>query len=153
MGKNLERLLVHLRKTFLILLNEVRSRHPLVFPKKFLHYLPGVYQPLRWFPGIFILWASCPFHKVAEFFKLFIYSSNLSLIGDYLTLYNFSNLPFHVAFDVFGFPRRFFSVRSIGDLIWFKHWYVKDWVDFPAWRDIEFESSVSSFFEDFEWSI
>ena len=30
---------------------------------------------------------------------------------------------------------------------------MKDWVNFPAWRDIEFESSVSSFFEDFEWSI
>ena len=93
-GKNLEPLLVLLRKTFLILLKQVRSWPPPVFAMEFVHYFPGVYQPLRWFAGVFILSASCPFHKVAGFFKLFIYSSNLSRIVDYFTFYDGFNLPF-----------------------------------------------------------
>ena len=74
-------------------------------------------------------------------------------MGDYFTLHDFLNLPFYVAFDIFRFPWRLFSVRSIRYFVRFAQLHVKDRVNFPAWRDIKFQISLVSFFEHFEWSI
>ena len=143
--KNHESLLSHLLKTFLILLNQVWLRHSWVFPLKIFHNFPGIYQPLQWFTGILIIWAFCPFYKVTEFFKLRIYSSNLSRIGNDFTLHDFLNFPLHVSFVIFRFSWRLLSVRSIRDCIQFKEWEVKYGMDFPGRWDIEFECPVSSF--------
>src|ERR1700761_1650733 len=110
------------------------------------HLFPGVFQPLRWFPGILILGASCPLDDVSKFFERVLYSSNLSCVGDYLTLHDFLNLPFHVALNIFGFPGRLFSVRTVGDFVWFQKRDMEDRVNFPAWRDIEFIRPIPSFF-------
>ena len=75
---------------FPILLIQVRYRHPQVFPMEFVHLLPGVFQPLQWFPGVFIFWASCPFYKISEFFELLVHHSNISHVGDYCTFHDLS---------------------------------------------------------------
>ena len=149
-GKNHKRLPGHLWKTFLIPLSQVQPQHLPVFSVKLFHNFPGVFQLIWWYPCISFFWASCLFDKVLGFLKLLVYSSNLSCVGDYFTFHDFFNLPFHVSFDIFGFSWRSFSVRSIGDFIWFKMRDVKYRMNFRAWWNIEFECSVSYFSQNFE---
>jgi len=138
-------LFVHLGKTFLILLIQIRPRHLEVFPMKFLYHFPGLFQPLRSFLGILILGASCPFYKVSEFLELLVYPSDLSHVYDYLTFNDSFNLPFHVAFDVLWLSWGLLSVGSVRDFIGFEYRQVKYWVDFPASWDIEFEHPIPFF--------
>ena len=79
-GKNHRRLLVHRWKTFLMLLDLAQARHLRVFSMKPFHLFLRVLHTLGWLPGIFILRASLPFHKIPKLLYLFIPSSNLPRI-------------------------------------------------------------------------
>jgi hypothetical protein len=107
--------------------------------------LLGIYQPLRWFPGVLVLRTSFPFNKISQLFHALIPSPNLSCIRDYFTLNNSFNLPFQITFDVFWFPGGLVSVRSVGGSIRFQQRNVEDGVNFPPRRDIEFVCPVSFF--------
>ena len=145
-GINQKRLVVYLWKTFLILVIQVWPWHVRVFSMNLFPHFSGVFQPLQWFPGVSILWASGPFHKLSELFDLLVYPSDLSSIGDYLTFHNSFNLSIQVTFDVLWFPSGLFSAGSVRDFIGFEKRDVKYWVAFPLRRDIEFEPPTPSFF-------
>jgi len=133
-------------KTFLILLIQVRRRHFGVFPMKSFHLFSRVFQPLRWFPRVFILGATGPFYQVSELVELLVYPSDRSRVGDYLTVDDSFNLPFQVTIDVLWFSSGLFSVGWVTDFIVFETGDVKYWVHFQASRDMAFERPIPSSF-------
>jgi len=84
--KNHRRLLVHRWKTFLMSLDLSRSRHHWVLSMKPFYLFLCVVPTFGWFPSICVLWAAFPFDKIPKLFHRFLPSSNLSRIGNDLTL-------------------------------------------------------------------
>ena len=119
-GKNLRPLLVHRRKTFLISLNLIRSRHVRVFSMKTFHLFLRVFHTFGWLPGIFIFCASFPFHEVPKLFYHFIPSPNLSRVRDDFTLDNLLDFPLQISLDIFGFSWGLLAIWSVRGGIWFK---------------------------------
>ena len=93
-GKNHQRLLVHREKVFVMLLDRSRARDLRVLSMKPFHLFLRVPHALAGFPRIFILRAAFPFHKVRKLFHRFIPSSDLSRVGNDLTVDDPVYLPF-----------------------------------------------------------
>jgi len=85
-GKNHQRLLVHRWKTFLMLHDLTWARHLRVFSMKPIYLFLRVPHTSRWFPSVLVLRAAFPFYKRPKLFHRFIPSSNLSCVGNDLTL-------------------------------------------------------------------
>jgi len=69
-----------------MLLDISQARHLRVLPMKPFHLFMRVPHTLEGFAHIFILRASFPFNKIPKLFHWFIPSSNLSRVGNLLTL-------------------------------------------------------------------
>ena len=70
-----------------MLLDLSRARHFRVFSMKPFHlFLRVVHSTFRWLPSILVLHAAFPFYKIPMLLHSFIPSSNLSRVGNDLTL-------------------------------------------------------------------
>ena len=79
---------------FLMLLDLSWAQHLRIFPMKPFYLFLWVLDPLWLFPSVFILRAAFRFHKLAKLFHRIISSSNLSHVGNDLTLDDPFYLPF-----------------------------------------------------------
>ena len=66
------------------------------------HLFWRLVNTFTWFPSILFLRAAFPFYKIPKLFHLFSPSSNLSRVGNDLTLDNPFYLPLYVSLDLFG---------------------------------------------------
>ena len=85
-GKNHQCLLVHRWKTCLMLLDLPQARHFQVLSMKPFHLFLRVPHTFRWLPSVRVLRAAVPFYKIPKLFDQFIPPSNLSRVGNDLTL-------------------------------------------------------------------
>jgi len=69
-----------------MLLDLFRALHLRVLSMKAFHLFLRVLHTFWWFPSIIVLRPAFPFSKVLNLFHRFIPSSNLSRVGDNLTL-------------------------------------------------------------------
>ena len=77
-----------------MLLDLFLPRHLRVFSMNPFHLFIRVLHTFGWLPGILILRAAFPFHKIAKLFDLFIPSSNLPRLRNDVTLHDPFCLPF-----------------------------------------------------------
>jgi len=75
-----------------MLLDLSLARHPCVFSMKPFHLFLRVLYTFTWLPSVLVLCAAFPFYKTPKLSHRFIPSSNLSRVGDHLTLDN----PFYL---------------------------------------------------------
>jgi len=92
-GKNHQRLLVHREKVFVMLLDRSRARDLRVLSMKPFHLFLRVHYTFGWLRSILVLRAAFPFYKIPKLFHLFVPSSNLSRVGNDLTLHDAFYLP------------------------------------------------------------
>ena len=63
-----------------------RAPHLRVLSMKPFHLFLRVHHTVGWLPSILVLRSAFPFYKIPKLFHRFVPSSNLSRVGNYLTL-------------------------------------------------------------------